>query len=446
MSLDWENIGKEASELLAAYVRVDTTNPPGKELAGARFLKAILEKEGFSPVILESQPERGNLVCRMKGTSPDPALILLHHIDVVPAEAEKWSHPPLSGTIIDGEIWGRGAQDCKSLGIMQLMAFILLRRQGIQPRRDIVYLAAADEEAGGRWGVEWLFQNHPGLIEGGFVINEGGGIGMKMGSKNIYTCQTAEKGVCWFKLTFRGKPGHGSIPPEDNCVVKMAKAIEKISSYRSPIRRTRTTEDFIRGMAEELPFFRSLMLSCLLKPRLSEFFRKRIPDAGLRKMAGAILRNTFVPTVTQAGNKTNVIPSECYCQVDCRILPGVTPEMVEREVRRMLAGIPDYQWEILQTSPASESPVDTPLYAALVRALKTLDPNSKMIPEMLAGATDSRFFRRQGITAYGFQPLAPTENLSEYLGRIHGHDERISQDCLVFGTRVLYQLLAEFCG
>lgn len=446
MSLDWPKIAEEASQILSAYVQIDTTNPPGKELAGARFLQGRLEREGLSAVILESQPERGNLICRMKGTGAEPALILLHHIDVVPAEAEKWRHPPLSGAILEGEIWGRGTQDCKSLGVMQLMALILLKREGVTPKRDIVYMATADEETGGKWGVEWLFQNHPDLMKAGFVINEGGGVGMKVGTKNVYTCQTAEKGICWFKLTFRGKPGHGSIPHDDNCIVKMAQAIQRLSSYQSPVRRTRTTEDFIRGIAEEMKFPQSRVTPWLLNPLLSELARRRIPDPGLRGLVGAILRNTFVPTVTQGGQKTNVIPSECSCQVDCRILPGVTPAMIEAEVKALLAGIPDWQFEILQTTPASESPVESPLYPAIARALQTVDPNSKMVPEMLTGATDSRFFRRREIVAYGFQPLAPTDNLAEYLGRVHGHDERISKEFMAFGTKMLYQILNDFCG
>ncbi len=445
MEPDWEKIQDEAVQILSAYLKIDTTNPPGRELAGARFLAGVLEKEGLPAQILESQPGRGNVFSRMQGKDGISPLILLHHIDVVPAESEKWKQAPFSGAFIDGEIWGRGAQDCKSLGVIQLFAFLLLKREGFQPRREIVYLATADEEAGGKWGVEWIFQHHPDLVKAGYVINEGGGVGMAVGGKNIYTCQTAEKGICWLKLIFRGRPGHGSVPHDDNCVVKMAKAIEKISSYRPPLRRTPTTEAFIRGIAEEQAFPRSWVLKQLLNPLFSSWAEKRIPDAGLRGMAGAVLRNTFVPTVVQAGQKTNVIPSECSCQIDCRILPGVTPEMIQEEVKFLLACLVD-EIEILQTSPASESPADNPLYRALEAGIKKADPRAKMVPTMLTGATDSRFFRENGTAAYGFQPTTPSKNLSEYLGRVHGHDERIRAKDLLFGTRVLYQVLKDFCG
>ena len=446
MNVDWEKVKEEAVRLLSGYLQEETTNPPGKELAGAKFLQGLLEKEGFPTTLLESHPGRGNMLCRMTGSDSLPALILLHHIDVVPAEADKWRHPPYSGAVVDGEIWGRGAQDCKSLGVVELLSFLLLKREGIRPKRDIIYMATADEEAGGKWGVDWLFEHHPDWMKAEYVINEGGGVGLAMGQKNVYTCQTAEKGLCWLKLTFRGKPGHGSIPHDDNCVVKMAKAIAKISTYRSPLRRTGTTENFIRGIAAEQGFPKSLFLRQLLNPVFSRAFEKRISDAGLRGMVGAILRNTFVPTMAHAGQKTNVIPSECSCQVDCRILPGVTPEMVKGEIRQLLSDLGDYALEVIQTSPASESPTNNALYQAFGRVLKSLDPKAKMIPTMLTGATDSRGFRNRGAVAYGFHPMAPIGNLSEFMGRIHGHDERLGIDSLLFGIQVMHRVLKEFCG
>jgi acetylornithine deacetylase/succinyl-diaminopimelate desuccinylase-like protein len=446
MSVDWTRVQEEAVELLSGYLQVDTTNPPGKERPGALFLQKVLEREGVGSTLLESQPERGSILCRMKGSGEYPPLILLHHIDVVPAEAEKWKYPPYSGRVVNGEIWGRGAQDCKSLGIVELLSFLLLKREGIKPKRDIVYMATADEEAGGKWGVDWLFEHHPDWMKAEYVVNEGGGVGLAMGQKNVYTCQTAEKGLCWLKLTFRGKPGHGSIPHDDNCVVKMAKAIERISSYRSPLRRTRTTGDFIKGIAAEQGFPQGLLLRQLLNPVFSRAVERRIPDSGLREMLGAILRNTFVPTMAQAGQKTNVIPSECSCQVDCRILPGVTPEMVKAEIKELLFDFRDYTLEVIQTSPASESATDNPLYQTFDRVLKSMDPKAKMIPTMLTGATDSRGFRSKGAIAYGFHPMSPIDNLSEFMGRIHGHDERIAIDSLLFGIRVLHEVLKQFCG
>lgn len=446
MEPDWIKVKEEAVQVLSNYVQIETTNPPGREMAGAVFLQELLKKEGLPAQVLESQPDRGNVFSIIKGSANLPPLILLHHIDVVPAEADKWKYPPYSGKVVEGEIWGRGTQDCKSLGVAELLSFFLLAREGFKPRRDIVYLATADEEAGGKWGVKWLFENHPELMRAEYVINEGGGLGMIVGQRHVYTCQTAEKGICWLKLTFRGKPGHGSVPHDDNCVVKMARAIEKISTYRSPLRPTLTTENFIKGIAEELSFPRSFLTRQLLNPLFSKQVEKSIKDAGLKGMIGAILRNTFVPTVAQAGQKTNVIPSECSCQIDCRILPGVEPEMVKKEIRELLSGLRDYEVEIMETSPASESPLNNQFYQAIAKVLKKIDSQAKLIPSLLTGATDSRFFREKGVIAYGFQPMSPVENLAEFLGRVHGHDERISADCLLFGIRVLYELLKDFCG
>jgi len=173
---------------------------------------------------------------------------------------------------------------------------------------------------------------------------------------------------------------------------------------------------------------------------------KRIPDAGMKKMVGTILRNTFVPTVVQGGQKTNVIPSECSCHVDCRILPGVTSEMAWEELRELLGDLDGYEMEILQTSSASESTTDSPLYRTFQKTLLGLDPKSKMIPAMQSGATDSRMFREKGVVAYGFQPMPPVAKLEEYVGRVHGHDERISTESLLFGIRVLFEVLREFCA
>jgi acetylornithine deacetylase/succinyl-diaminopimelate desuccinylase-like protein len=226
----------------------------------------------------------------------------------------------------------------------------------------------------------------------------------------------------------------------------MAKAIERISAYRSPLRTTPTTQNFVKGIAEEQGFPKSFMLKQLLNPALSRVVEKRIQDAGLRGMVGAILRNTFVPTMAQAGQKTNVIPSECSCQIDCRILPGITAEMVKTEIKSLLYDFRDYDVEVTETSPASESPKENPLYEVIGKILKRKDPMAKMIPTMLTGATDSRFFREKGTVAYGFHPMPPIDNLSEFIGRIHGHDERISADSLTFGVQVLYEVLKEFCG
>ena len=238
-AIDWNAVEKEAVELLSRYIQINTINPPGNELAGARFLQEIFAQEGIACEVFESDKGRGSLITQFSGSGSIPDILLLHHIDVVPVEEDKWEHPPLSGKVLNGEVWGRGALDCKSLGIMQVMAFLLLKRQGLSPQQHIVLAATADEEAGSTWGAEWLMQHVPEKLAARGVINEGGGLGLKTGRSNLHFCQVAEKGVCWVRISFQGKPGHGSLPHDSNCVVEMARAIEALAGYRPPFVVTR---------------------------------------------------------------------------------------------------------------------------------------------------------------------------------------------------------------
>jgi len=295
--IDWETIKQEASLLLSEYIKVNTVNPPGNELKGARFLKDVLMREGIESDIIESASGRGNLVSGLKGTEKLPPLFLLHHIDVVPAEEDKWLHPPFSGLIEGGEIWGRGAQDCKSLGIMELMALIVLKRQGFKPKRDIILLATADEEAGSRWGIEWMMRNRPGLFEGGAVINEGGGSGLTTGKRRLYFCQTAEKGVCWVRLKFKGVPGHASIPHEHNCVVQMAQFIDRISRFHPPLQESEVVARLIKKVASEQEIMEPSEFLKLLSPEDHDRVLEKIPEKNFRNLLRALLHNTFVPTV-----------------------------------------------------------------------------------------------------------------------------------------------------
>ena len=210
--IDWERTAAEAAELLSTYIQINTTNPPGNETEGAKFLQDVLQRNEISSEIIESLPGRGSLISNCTGGKA-PEIMLLHHLDVVPAEADRWQVEPYSGLIRDGELWGRGTLDCKGLGIMELMAFLLLKRQGLEPERRIVYAATADEEAGGTWGVPWLFEHYPEKLATRYVINEGVGWGLKTGGRNVYLCQVAEKGSCWLKITFEGRPGSRLNPP-----------------------------------------------------------------------------------------------------------------------------------------------------------------------------------------------------------------------------------------
>jgi acetylornithine deacetylase/succinyl-diaminopimelate desuccinylase-like protein len=443
--IDWNAAEKEAVELLCRYIQINTINPPGNELAGAKFLKEVLGKNGIAAELYESDRGRANLITRFMGDRGDkPEILLLHHIDVVPVEEDKWAHPPLSGRVIDGEVWGRGALDCKSLGIMQLMAVMLLKRQGLSPEKCIVLAATADEEAGSTWGAGWLMQHLPEKFRARYVINEGGGLGLSTKRGNLHFCQVAEKGVCWVRITFSGKPGHASLPHGSNCVVQMGMAIEALSSYDAAWVVTEPAEKFIRGLAHGQDFLPAAEFVKLLDPAQCSALIARLPAGILQQVLNASLRNTFTPTITKAGAKTNVIPGECYCEIDCRMLPGMKPEAIRKTIEKVLKakGCKNFTIQMLHTSLSSTSPMDTPLYRAFEKNLKKHDPKALLIPYMSSGATDSRFFREQGIIAYGMQ----MESSLESMERMHGHNERIAITNLVMGIKVLYDTIQEFCA
>jgi acetylornithine deacetylase/succinyl-diaminopimelate desuccinylase-like protein len=440
--IEWEQIKQEASFLLSEYIKVNTVNPPGNEMEGALFLRDILVKEGFEVDIIESVSGRGNLVTRLKGSGEASPLYLLHHIDVVPVEEDKWEYPPFSGFIKDGEIWGRGALDCKSLGIMELMALVILKREGFKPRRNVILLATADEEAGGKWGIEWMIKNRPELFRGGAVINEGGGPGLTTRKGRIFFCQTAEKGVCWLRLICKGVPGHASIPHGHNCVVQMAQVIDRISRFHPPFQKSEVVEKLIRRVASEQEIMDPPEFLKLLSPEDHDKALEKVPEENFRNLLNALLHNTFVPTVVKGGSKSNVIPSECYCEIDCRMLPGSKPEDILSIVKDLTREFRGLEIEVIDSSIPSQSPLDHELYHLLGRAMKRYDPQAELVPYMSTGASDSRYFREMGMIAYGVQmDISPGA-----WERMHGHNERISTGSLLFGIQVFHGVIREFCG
>lgn len=442
--IDWSEVLGQATEYLCQYLQIDTTNPPGNEIMGARFLKEILEREGIAGTILESEPGRGNLIARLKGKGTKSPLLLLSHIDVVPAEAEQWMYPPFSGKVVGDEIWGRGAIDCKSLGISEVMVLILLRRAGVELSRDVILAATADEEKGGTNGAAWLCKNRPDFEEIQTVINEGGGVGVPGKQKNIYFCQVAEKGICWIRIRLKGSPGHASLPRQDNCLLSLGRCLSRIGEFRARIQVPPVTTRFIEGFSEDevlAPIFNRIIQN----PDGADDVLEEIPDRGLKQLVGTMLRTTYVPTVVKGGEKTNVIPGECLCEVDCRLLPGETPEGVQKEVETILQDIPQCAIEVLDGSTASESSHRHEILQIFEQALQRHDPKAKLIPYISSGATDSRFFRKGKAAAFGFAPVLAEGDLSHYQDLFHGHNERISKQNLLFGIKVLYEVVRQYC-
>lgn len=442
-------IEDEITVLLSDLIRINTTNPPGNETQAAKFLAETLEKEGFQCEVLESAPGRGNVITRLKGTGEKPSLLLLSHLDVVAANPKEWSVDPFSGLVKDGFVWGRGAMDMKSMTAMEVMVMKLLKRNNVKLKGDVILAATADEEKGGEYGVGWLVRNHPGKVRADYVINEGGGQAIPINGKNIFTIQTAEKGILWFKVKAKGRPGHGSVPgAADNAILRMNRVVERLGNHRAPIILTPTVKQFLSVMTGENAEARQALTILLQNPDKADEILDMLAqkDKAMAEEFRAMLRMTIAPTIIHGGVKENIIPSECEAVFDCRILPGQSTVEALNSIKELLRDVDleKLEFEVIQANEPSESPINTPLYGLMVETLKEFEPNCSVAPILLTGGTDSRLFRSLGSVCYGFQPMLSDLPYGEILKMVHGVDERISVRNLVFGTSVLYHVVERF--
>ena len=442
-------IQEEVTNLLSDLIKIDTTNPPGNETAAAKFLAKDLERDGFECEVLESFSGRGNVITRLKGTGGKPSLLLLSHLDVVPANPKEWSVDPFSGAVKDGFVWGRGALDMKSMTAVEAVVIKLLKRNNVRLKGDVILAATADEEKGGEAGAGWLVRNHLDKVKADYVLNEGGGTAVPMNGKSIYTIQTAEKGILWFKVKARGVPGHGSIPgAADNAIMRMNKAIEKLGNHREGMVLVPTVKQFLTEAAHANKMFEQVVTMLTQNPSMGDQVLDMLSQVDKQKaeQLRAMLRMTITPTMINAGTKENIIPSECETVFDCRILPGQTPNQALATVKELLkdVGLEKLDFEIIQASEPSESSLDTPLYGLIEKVMREFEPNCLTAPILLTGGTDSRFFRHVGTVCYGFHPVNFGDRYGEMSKTVHGIDERISIENLVFGTSVLYEVVTRF--
>ena len=439
----------EVTNLLSNLIQIDTTNPPGNEARAAKFLAETLQEDGLDCELLESEAGRGNIVTRIKGTHEKPSLLLLSHTDVVSANPKEWTVDPFEGLVKDGFVWGRGALDMKSMTAMEVMVMKILKRENLQPKGDIILAATADEEKGGTAGAGWLVRNHPEKVQAKYVINEGGGLAVPIDGKNVFTIQTAEKGILWLKVTAAGKPGHGSIPgAADNAILRMNKIVEKLGNHRAEISLVPTVREFLNTFAQAneqvKQAFSILLQDTEAADQILDVLAQK--DKAMAEQIRAMLRMTIAPTVVRGGMKENIIPSECEAIFDCRILPGQNTEEAMNEIKGLLkdADPKKLSFSIIQASEPSESTMNTQLYKQIVDIVKEFEPNCLAAPILLTGGTDSRFFRKMGSVCYGFQPMLADMPYGEILKTVHGIDERISMKNLVFGTSVLYNVVQRF--
>ncbi len=365
---DFDALGFEASERLGEYIRVRTVNPPGNETAGAKWLQQVLEKEGIASQIFESSPGRGNLYARLKGNGSKRPIVLLSHIDVVPATDSAWRVGPWSGATRDGAVWGRGALDMKGTAIVELMTVIALKRRGVPLSRDVILLANADEETNST-GAQWFTREKRGLLgDAEFLLNEGGHNRLSAeGRTEYYGIGVTEKVAYWVRISARGSPGHGSIPRPDNASARIARALGRIAAYQTPIKLTPPAERYFKQLATRERDARHRRwladpASALRQPAAREWFTSNL-------YYNAILRNTISITVLRGSDKTNIIPPEASAELDVRLLPGERPADFIRELARVIG---DSAVEITPLRPereATTSPLDGPLLEAIREAV-----------------------------------------------------------------------------
>jgi acetylornithine deacetylase/succinyl-diaminopimelate desuccinylase-like protein len=429
----------EAVELLSRYLKIDTTNPPGNEDRGVAFFAEILQKEGIAYKTYQASPGRSSIRADIPGTGEKGAVILLNHIDVVPARSDEWSVDPFSGEVKDGFIYGRGALDMKGQGILELLAFLEFKRKGLTPCRDLIFLAVADEEAGGKNGVQFLLDNHADEFQADLVINEGGfGLNNVLPDRPLFMIATAEKGVCRVKLTRSGPPGHGSAPHGENALEKLVQGLSRLLEKENPVIITPLIAEYFKQLASSWEF---------LKPYLQDGNPETLVEALAQNSMldnphmAAMLKNTISLNLLHAGNKVNVIPSSAEADLDIRLLPGTDPDTVIADIKAHLAD-EDIKVESAGASRASESSMDTEDFSIIKRVHLEHFPDALAVASLLFGASDSRFFREKGIACYGVCPMLIG---LEDLGKIHGIDERISEENMIKGTEVYIDIVRKLC-
>jgi acetylornithine deacetylase/succinyl-diaminopimelate desuccinylase-like protein len=428
----------EVVDLVSALIRFDTSNTGEPETTKgeaecARWVAEQLEEVGFTTEYVEAgAPGRGNVFARLEGADRDRGALLLHgHLDVVPAEASDWSVHPFSGAVTDGYVWGRGAVDMKDMCGMLIAIARHFKRSGIVPPRDLVFAFLSDEEAGGKYGSQWLVNNRPDLFEGVTeAIGEVGGFSLTVprkdgGERRLYLVETAEKSMMWMKLSVRSHAGHGSMIHDHNAVTAVAEATAKLGRHEFPLVMTDAVGQFLAAITEETGYEFDLD-----SPDLAGTIAKLGPIA---RVVGATLRDTANPTMLKAGYKANVIPATAEAVVDCRILPG-REAAFEREVDELIG--PDVTREWITELPSYETTFDGDLVDAMNNAILSLDPDARIVPYMLSGGTDAKAFARLGIRCFGFAPLQLPPDL-DFTALFHGVDERVPVDALKFGTQVL---------
>lgn len=435
-------------ELLQALIRNECVNDgtpdSGHETRNAELLGGYLEGSGVGIEHFESRPGRGSVVARIEGSDPTaPTLCLMGHTDVVPVNPAGWSRDPFGGELIDGEVWGRGAIDMLNVTASMAVAFRQLAQSGWKPKGTLVYFGVADEEAGGHWGAEWMCDHHWDAIGSDYVLTElGGWSTVGPDAVRRVTVNTGEKGIAWRSLRVRGTPSHGSMPfGADNALVKAAEVVRRLSLYRPQAR----IGDAWRAQVEALPMPDEVRAGLLDPARIWSTIES-LPPA-LARTCHAHTHTTFSPNVVHGGQKTNIIPDLVEIEVDIRTVPGTTQADVDAHLHEALGDLAHHV-EIgrLQQFDATESPRGNPLWDALASATQVAYPGAELVPGLIVGGTDARFFRKRGVVAYGTGLFSPSVTFESFGNRFHGNDERIDTESLGLAADFWMHIARTICG
>jgi acetylornithine deacetylase/succinyl-diaminopimelate desuccinylase-like protein len=423
-------------ELLQRLIQFDTTNPPGNEAACAAYIRDLLQAAGCEATLIETGPNRANVVARLRGQGRAPALLLYGHMDVVTTEHQPWTRPPFAGEVADGFVWGRGALDMKGPLAMLLAAFLKAKAENLPLAGDVIFAAVADEEHSGSFGMKYLVEQRPELFAGvRYALGEFGGFNLSVAGQRFYAIMVSEKQFCSLRATFRGPGGHGSMPLQGGAMAKLGRALQRLDGHSLPVNISPATRVMVETMAGHVSAPVGLVLRQLLNPQLSSSVLGLLGPMG--KPFNSLVRNTVSPTIVHGGDKINVIPAEVAVELDGRMVPGFKAEDFVAEVQAALGE--DAEVTVTWHDPGPAAP-DMGWFDTLGQILTETDPGSFAVPLVLPGVTDARFLTRLGIQTYGFTPMRLPPDL-DFISSIHSADERIPVEALDFGVQAIYKAL-----
>lgn len=438
-SPDWSKVRDETLGHLRTMIRMNTVNPPGNEMPVARYLDSTLKAAGIETHLFEPAPGRAAFVARIRGNGSKRPLIIMGHMDVVGVERDKWSVDPFAAEIKDGYLYGRGAIDDKGMIASELQTMLLLKREVIDKggtlSRDVVFVANSDEEAGGDFGMGWLIENHPELVRGEFALNEGGRTRIVRGKRLYVAVQNTEKVPHTVTVTARGPGGHAAIPLEGNAILRLGRALARISEHREPVQLTPTTREFFGRLSKVWPDTSERHAMADVVSRDPRRIRRGAAILARTPVFDAVLRNGISATLLSGGIRGNVIPTEAKAGLNVRTLPGESIDSVVSRLRRV---VKDSLVTIEVTARGDDAPAsdfNSPVFEAVRDAVAELDPSMLVVPYLSTGATDSARLRAWGMQAFGVLPFPMNQDDED---RMHGNDERIPLESLDFGTRMIY--------